>query len=479
MATLLAYLAWLRHRRVGRYLALVGCFALGLAAKPMLVSLPVVLLLLDRWPLGRLKGWPEVAPRLAEKLPLIVMAGASSAITAVAQRRGGAMVFLDALPLGNRLANATVGCAGYLRMMLFPKGLAVIYPLDEELPALAAILGSLALLAALTAAAVAGRRRQPWLGTGWGWYLVTLLPVIGLVQVGQQAVADRYTYLPSAGIALGLVWWLAARPLPWRRRALLGAAALAWLLVMAGLTVRQISFWRDSETLFRRALAVTRGNHVALNNLGLAMTKEGRRDEAKAFYRQIIAKAPNYASARVNLAVLLIEDGELEEAREHLERTVARYPDSPEAHYNLGAIALREGDLAGARREFEAALDDRPDDPRSLNNLGSLALRAGDRERAGELFARAIAADPRYPEALNNLGTLRGEAGRDDAARELFLRALRQDPASARALYGLGVLELRRGDAARARDLFGAALAARPGMPEAERALAILAGEGR
>ncbi len=479
MATLLAYLAWVRRRGAGRYLVLVGCFALGLLAKPMLVSLPVVLLLLDRWPLGRLRAWREGWPRLAEKLPLVVLSAVSAGVTVVAQRRGGAMVFLDALPLANRLANATVGCARYLGMMLFPKGLAVIYPLDEELPALAVILGSAVLLALLTAAAVAVRRRQPWLLAGWGWYLVTLLPVIGIVQVGQQAVADRYTYLPSAGIALMAVWWPAGRPWACRRAALLGAVAAVWLLAMAGLTVRQISFWRGSETLFRRALAVTRGNHVALNNLGLAMTKEGRRDEAKAFYRQVIDRAPNYANARVNLAVLLIEDGDLAGAREHLERTVARYPDSPEAHYNLGVIALKEGDFTRARREFEAALADRPGDPRALNNLGSLALRAGDHGRARELFTAAVSADPRYEEALNNLGMFLGDEGRIDAARDLFRRALERNPNSARALFGLGVLEARRGNAGRAENLFRAALAARPGMIEAERALAVLRGDGR
>jgi tetratricopeptide (TPR) repeat protein len=322
LLTLGAWLRYVRRPAAGRYLLALLAFALGLLAKPMLITLPFVLLLLDVWPLGRLPlaAMPAASERterrralralLLEKLPFVVLAVAVSAVALYTQR--GAMASLAALPLRRRAANALVSYVVYLGKSLWPSRLAVIYPLPPSIPLWKAALAA-ALLAALTALALARLRRAPWLAVGWLWFAGMLAPVSGLVQVGRQAMADRYTYLPSIGLFIAVVWSAhalaqAALPgeLPARgpgatRRALLGAGAAVVIAALA-LTARvQVGAWRDSLTLFRHAAAVTDGNYVAAFHLGEELRMRGDRAEARRYYREALRIRPTLARARQRL----------------------------------------------------------------------------------------------------------------------------------------------------------------------------------
>ncbi|HEY0512079.1 MAG TPA: hypothetical protein VGH73_09255 [Thermoanaerobaculia bacterium] len=292
-----AYERYARRPSLGRYLPVALAMALGLAAKPMLVTLPFALLLLDVWPLERLSlGWKRLA---AEKLPLLALSAASSLITLRYQRTS--LAPLDALPWGLRLANAAVSYAAYLGKTLLPRHLAVFYPLPIEIPAWKTAAAT-ALLAAITALALWKARRAPWLLVGWLWFLGTLVPVIGLVQVGRQAMADRYLYIPSIGLFLAIVWgiWEVAE-LGAKRRAVLATASAAAILALAVETWAQAGTWRDSVALYRHALSVTRDNYVAHVGLAKALVGKGDLAGAEAQYRAALALRPALAEARIGL----------------------------------------------------------------------------------------------------------------------------------------------------------------------------------
>lgn len=298
-----AYHRYALRPSIGRYLLVAPATALGLMAKPMVVTLPLVLLLLDVWPLGRLTfepGWERRLARLAaEKLPLLALSAAASLVTLHYQTTS--LVSLETLPWRVRLANAAVSYAAYLGKSFSPRNLAVFYPLPGEIPAWKA-LGAAGLIAGLTALAVWKARKAPWLLVGWLWFLGTLVPVIGLVQVGRQAMADRYTYLPSIGLFLMICWGLPALSASRRWRAALAVASILALLTLAAATRVQVRHWSSSFTLYRHALAVTRGNYFA--HLGLARALAARKDWTGAAeqYRAALALRPGLRDARKGLA---------------------------------------------------------------------------------------------------------------------------------------------------------------------------------
>jgi len=292
-----AWTAWARQPAPGRYLVVMILMVLGLAAKPMVVTLPFVLLLLDAWPLERLHlGWRRL---ILEKLPLLALSAISSLVTLRYQETS--MVPLEVLPLSFRLANAAVAYAAYLGKTLFPWHLAVFYPIPLAIPVWKTA-GAAALLIAITAFAVWRARRSLWLLTGWLWFLGTLVPVIGLVQVGRQAMADRYLYLPSIGLYLAVVWGIAELV---KRREVRLAMAAAAILALAAATWTQTRTWQDSVTLYRHALAVTDGNYLA--HLGLAKALTARQDwnGAAEQYRAALALRPEFREARLGLDAVL------------------------------------------------------------------------------------------------------------------------------------------------------------------------------
>ncbi len=370
LLTLLAYVRYTVRPRIGSYLLLVSLFILGLLSKPMLVTLPIVMLLLDYWPLNRFasavmpdqqKPVPPLVRLLAEKVPLVVLAVASSLITIRVQHHGRSIASLDGLPLQLRFENALNAYVSYLGSFFYPVKLAVFYPLplvSHPLKALAVAL----LLATVTIAVIRSRRHFPFLVTGWFWYLVTLLPVIGLIQVGSQARADRYTYIPMIGVALMIAWsgkWL-SEGCPVRQRTL-GVAAASVLLLYGGLTWRQTGTWRDSQTLFRHAITVTDNNHVAMSFLGTALFTQNQLHEAARYYSLSLSIKPDQAEAHHNLALTFKLQGNLVQAERHFRDAVVLMPDMSESHVELGGLLAGRGDFKGAIHEFKEVLRLRPD----------------------------------------------------------------------------------------------------------------------
>jgi tetratricopeptide (TPR) repeat protein len=458
-ALLLCYARYVHGRERGKgrgaYLAALACLALGVLAKPMLVTAPCVLLLLDRWPLARATrgAWPAL---WREKLPFFALAAISASLTWLAQRAGGAVGELAALPLGARLASAGAGVLAYVRASVWPTDLAVFYPHP-------ALLGQSALVPGLAGAALALvvsllawrlRRAAPALFTGWFWFLGMLVPVIGLVQVGDQAWADRYAYLPTIGLALALVFGVnenlerIERPGPLRTALACGAGAAC--LVLAAVTLRTVPHWRDSQSLFERALAVTEHNWVAHNNLGLV-----------------------YLLRR-----------EHEPAREHFEAALRANPHFHKAHFNLAQALELAGDPSAAERSYRAFLATAPGHPETLARLadlartaGEAALTSGESARALELLLHATREDPNSARAWAALARARLALSPPDlaGAQAAFERALELGPELLRVRHELGLLLLRLGQREAARAQFTAVLARRPADPQAGFALARLA----
>ncbi|MEO8503144.1 MAG: tetratricopeptide repeat protein [Acidobacteriota bacterium] len=380
LLALLGYERWSRDRSRTAYLLVIGAMALGLMAKPMLVTLPGVLLLLDFWPLGRTRSgagwWIALKPLLIEKLPLFALSAASSWITLRYQE--AALVSGMNLSLWGRLANLVLAPAQYIRVTLWPSGLAVLYPLPDDLPIGKTLLAVL-VLATVSVLAFHWRRTAPFLGVGWLWFLGMLVPVVGVVQVGAQAWADRYTYLPGIGLLVMLVWSATAlvEKLPRRLRVPLAAGLTTVLLAgCAVATRRQIAYWHDDTALWRRAVAVTGENYVA----------------------------------ELNLALELVHDGDRASALEHFERAQRIAPESMEVQAGFGAALGEWGRPAEAVPHFRAAIRLRPGDPRPRVDLARALIGLGDRRQAIEELRRALEVDPTLPGVAEALRRLEAEA---------------------------------------------------------------------
>jgi tetratricopeptide (TPR) repeat protein len=405
-----AYVRFVRRRSVPSYLAVVALFALGLMAKPMLVTLPFTLLLLDFWPLGRVAS-PALLPRLAlEKAPLFALSAASCVVTWIAQSEGGAVRNLVQLPFGARAANALTSVAGYLRRVAWPDSLSMYYPhpgsIHASIPAWK-VAGAAALVAALTAFALREAGRRPFLATGWLWFLGTLVPVIGLVQVGAQAMADRYTYVPLIGLFIAIVWGAHDLLGSWRLRDRLlpvaGGLAVAALAVAAW---AQAGYWRDGVTLYTHAIRSTENNWLAWNNLGSATDDLGNGRQAVEAYREALRIKPDYTDAWINLGATLGAQRQFAEAAECLQRAVALAPDNHRAWYNLGVTHEALGQTGQAIDALHKSLDLRPDFAEGWYALGLFGNKAGDQRIVEEAVRRLQQLDPARARSLRaKLGT--------------------------------------------------------------------------
>jgi protein O-mannosyl-transferase len=423
-----------------RYVLVLASFALGLLSKPMLVTLPFVLLLLDYWPLGRLPQWtafgspdrrqerPAAAWRLVlEKMPMLALAAACSVVTYAVQEtaRGS----LANVPLPSRVANALVSYVVYLEKFVYPVGLAVFYPHPEQALPAWKIAGACLLLAGISTGVLAWRRRHPYLLVGWFWYLGMLVPVIGLVQVGSQAMADRYTYLTQIGLYVAVAWGglHVARTSAGRRRACAVAAGLA-LVVMAGSAWRQVSFWRDSETLWSHALSVTSRNHEAHNGLARALARRGQTDAAIAQYAEALAIKPDHVDAHNNLGTVLAGRGEHDAAITQYRIALRIKPDHAEAHNNLALALADRGQVDAAIAHYEKALALEPRFAEAHYNLGNALAGRGQADQAAAEYEQALAARPDFAEAHNNLGTVLAGRGDIDSAIAHYRKALAINP---------------------------------------------------
>ena len=410
--TLLLYARYAKRGGTAWYLLALLSFAAGLMAKPMLVTLPAVLLLWDFWPLGRSPSWPLVK----EKIPFFLLSVASSVITLVAQEQGGAMKTLEAIPLGPRIGNAVIAYGKYLGKMFWPSDLAMLYPFPGSIP-LWQVSCAFLLLVISSALAVGYRRRYPYLLTGWFWFLVTLGPVIGIVQVGGQSMADRYTYIPLTGLFLAIAWGAGDLSEGWRhRKAVLAALAAAVVGAMTVATWRQVGYWRDDLTLYRHTLEVTTGNYLIRNNYASALAERGDPDAAIREYRDVLGKWPHLPRVHNNLGYLLSVRGNIAEAMHHHNEAIRLTSDASPgqgnpagtfdratAHLHLGNLFLAQGNMGEAIREYRATLELRPDLDKAQNNLGIAYSTIGKYPEAIAAFNRAIQLNPGNSEAVKNL----------------------------------------------------------------------------
>ena len=373
MLTLVAYLYYTRSPSVGRYLTVALAVVLGLMSKPMLVTLPFVLLLLDYWPLGRFKARRSNTRRrvlqlVLEKIPLIALSAVSSIVTFLAQR--GAIGWTEQLPVPARISNALVAYVVYIRQMFWPAGLAVFYPHPESRLPVWEISLALIVLVGITAAAFVFRKQAPYFVTGWLWYLGMLVPVIGLVQVGWQGHADRYTYLPQIGLYIAVTWAVTDLTRLWRfQRIVLGAAAVVVLGALTWSSRLQTSYWRDSETLFTHALDVTSNNDVALNNLGIIFLDKGQLDDAISKLEAAIDLSPENAPAHDNLAKALLKKGQVAEAMVHYRKFLELEPANVEARNTLGTALIQQGHVREAIDQWQEVLALQPENGNAASNL--------------------------------------------------------------------------------------------------------------
>jgi tetratricopeptide (TPR) repeat protein len=398
------------------YLLALFLFALGLMSKPMLVTLPFVLLLLDYWPLQRVSsGGCRVAaapvrssifvPLLLEKLPFLALSAASCAITLWAQGLGGAIAKISDLPLKLRFANALLSYWRYIWKTVWPANLAVFYPYyQKELTGLVWLAGGLLVV---VSAAVLWFRKFPYLPVGWSWYLGSLVPVIGLVQVGAQALADRYSYLPSIGLFILGVFGLNELAARFRqcRSALIGLATLA-VAGCLGATRQQLGHWRNNEALYRHAIDVTHANFVACNNLGTALEAQGRKDEAARWYREALRWKPDYADAHCNLASVYIALERVPEAITEYETALKINPRLARAHYLLANQLLADGDAAGASDHYQTALVLKPDYAEAHYQMAVVLQARDEVAEASRHYGEALRLKPDWIQALNNFSWL-------------------------------------------------------------------------
>jgi tetratricopeptide (TPR) repeat protein len=495
------------------------CFALGLMSKPMLVTLPFAMLLVDFWPLGRISNFKfEISNRgsfgwlLLEKAPFFLLAIVSSAVTFFEQKRGGAVSSLTVLTIGQRFANALVSYLRYVGKFLCPINLSVLYPHPRSWP-IWLVVASGVFLVVVSAAAIICARRKPYLFVGWFWFLGCLVPVIGLVQVGVQSIADRYTYVPGIGLLMIVCWGvpdLRVRWLEWPRVVAVGCgAALAACLAM---TFVQAQYWKNSLTLFAHAVAVTSNNYLAYNNLGYFLDHEGKVDEALANYQKSVDINPNYDEAQNNLGYALAEKGRHAEAVTHYIAALTVQPKLAEAHNNLANALSELGKSDEALSEYQRALELNPEHADAHNNIGiALAMRGRYDEAVAHLkeairlrpsyasahsnlgnalavqhkldeaskeYEIALQLTPNDPQAHNNLGNVLSEEGRLDDAAAQYARALELKADNPEANYNLGMVLLRQGKRNEALKHFQEALRLRPGYAEAQQQVNALSQAG-
>src|SRR6266446_3003280 len=415
MFTLLAYARYVSgERSLLRYLLVAFFFALGLMAKPMLVTLPWVLLLLDYWPLCRFGSHSlgndanyfarrsTFSRLVAEKIPLFLLSLLSSLLTWWAQR--AYMRSTTEIPLVLRAQNAIVSYVRYLRQLLWPADLAPFYPHPQATLPLPLVIAAAALLVAISAVVLCFGRKRPYLITGWGWYLIMLLPVIGLVQVGAQALADRYTYLSQIGIVLAITWIAADATAGIRQlQRFVAFTAVAVTVTLAWCACHQTRYWRNSESLWLQTLAVTENNDLAHNNLGEVWSRNGRVDDAIHEYQAALKITPESPVARNNLGLALLKQGKVAEAIQEFRRVLSRDPQNIKGRFNLADALLRSGRATEAVAECEKALAIEPDLAQGHLDLGHALMRAGRLAEAIAQFKIALQLQPRYAHARNSL----------------------------------------------------------------------------
>ena len=444
------------------YLLSLFFFVCGLMSKTMVVTLPFILLLLDWWPLQRLR-LKTLFPRFLEKLPFLAASIVCGLLTLRAEEGVGAIPTTAAVTVTDRLANAALSCVRYLGQTFWPCNLAVYYPYPAAFP-LWSVAGAVLVLLIISVLLFRAAHRQPYLAFGWIWYGVTLLPVIGLIQVGSHSHADRYTYVPLIGAFIIFAWGANDLTRHWRYQpVILSAAAALFLTLGAALTRHQLSYWKDSETLLRHAIAVTQDNGLMLNNLGAALAGKGRLADAAERFREAVTLNPDGARVHDNLGATLAKQGKLDEASRHLREAIRLDRDCADAHNNLGAILGREGRLDEAIYHLQIAVRLTPRDAGAHCNLGDAFAATGRLDEAISQYREALRLKPDDPETHCNLGVTLCKKGHLEEAIAQFQEALQANPKLANAQGAFAGALLRQGRAAEAKAHYQAAIGAQPG----------------
>jgi Flp pilus assembly protein TadD len=450
MLTLHAYWCYVRKPGLARYLGVVFAFVLGLMSKAMVVTLPFVLLLLDYWPLRRVQTRVpatcgaeinitsvSVKRLVLEKLPLLACAIAVCIVTFHAQTRQGAVATLEAYPVWTRIGNAAMAYTGYLGKLFWPVNLTVFYPHPGH-PPLWKFVAAIVVLAAISGAVLVAARRHPYGLVGWLWYLGTLVPVIGFIQVGNQSMADRYTYLPLIGIFIALVWTCSElaslRPYAGRLVATAGAAAIVALATIAS---AQAKHWRNSETLMLHAVAVSDQRWLAHNSLGCVYLKSNRLEKAQEHYLAALTLKPDYFAALNNMGITLYEQGKYDDAISYYDKALASEPERPDVLANVAAAYSRSSRNDEAIIHYRLLLELSPENDWAHHDIANVFTSKGDTARALIHFREATRISPDFAEAHNGLGECLNELGHYDEAIQAFREALRLKPdfIEARANY--------------------------------------------
>jgi protein O-mannosyl-transferase len=536
--TMMVYTQYTRKRRgieasqkrgSGLYygLALIF-FAFALMSKPMAVTLPFVLLLMDFWPLARFSSFrgPNPLPDtsnvpavgqtqslralIVEKLPFFLLAIAASIITFKVQQAGGAVNSLASTPFSLRLENAFLAYAGYILKMIWPAHLALLYPLPRHIP-MASVLAAAFVFTFLCLSAFWLAKRFPYVLSGWFWFVGTLVPVIGIVQVGAQSMADRYTYLPSIGLFIAVVWGATdlLSKIPQARNVLAGTAVLV-LAPLFILTRHQLGYWQNGETLFKHTIAVTDNNYLAYSALGTSFGDDGHTNEAIKFCAEAVRMEPDYPEGQYNLGTLLLAAGKteeaipcfeaalkdnpryayaennlgkayetlgkLDEAKAHLTAATRLNPNDPEMFYNLGTVLMMQSKLSEAAAQFSEAIRLNPDHADAHGNLAITLMRMGHPQEATVHFAEKVRLKPNDPDARLNYGLALLNQNRPAEAAAQFTAALQAQPESALAHYRLGVALANQGKSQDAALQCREALRLQPDFPDARDALKLLTG---
>ncbi|MBC8198736.1 MAG: tetratricopeptide repeat protein [Desulfobacteraceae bacterium] len=509
MLTMGSYIRYVERPGTNRYLLVLLFFALGLMAKPMLITLPFVLLLLDYWPLGRFHvrkpeaaqpseekpqkdtkskkrksrkrlaknavqakkttgsdyQWSLALSLLWEKIPLFVLAAASSVVTFFVQQSGGAVRSLDALPLFVRISNALVSYISYIVKMILPHNMAILYPHPKDF-SIWQVAGACLLLACISFIAIRSMKRYPYFAVGWLWYLGTLVPVIGLVQVGLQSMADRYTYIPLTGIFIIIAWGISDLAAKWcYKKEWLAAATAVFLSVLMVITWFQLRHWTNSITLFKHAINVTANNSIVHNNLGVTFAVQGKVSEAIKHYTEALRIRPKDVLAHNNLGNALKNQGKISEAIKHYIEALRIRPNYAKAHNDLGNALKNQGKISEAISHYSEALRIKPDYADAYYNLGNVLIKQGKIDEAICHYSEALRIKPDFAEARSNLEKVSAILKKIDEVIKKVQGLLEVNPEDPRLYYDLGNLYYKKGEFDKAIFQYQKSLSIQPDNP--------------
>lgn len=406
--TIFFYCEYVSKMKSTFYVFALFCMVLGLMAKPMLVTIPLVMVCIDFWPLNRFRCEQgqfrsQVTMLIMEKLPFFACSLLSGLITVYAQQKGGAVITLDAIPLGLRTQNAITAYVQYIVKTMWPNDLALFYPFPLSVP-LWQVIASLFFLVLISVTAYRTRHHYPYIMAGWFWYLITLLPVIGFIQVGGQSMADRYTYIPTTGLFIIAAWGIPelTRGLRyWRFMCALSASIC--IVLLSAVTWRQLGYWKDNISLYQHSLQVTNDNYVIHNNMGVALAANGNTDAAIAEYRKALRIKPNYADAHYNMGIALVSKGGFDEAINRFQQVLQADPNHTDARNNLAVAFASKGEFELAIQEFKRLLQINPDCTDAHYNMGLAYAKNGNFDAAIQEYQEELLRNPKNDKAYRSL----------------------------------------------------------------------------